>query len=426
MYYPLERENNNIRTSSYKMTETATDTKKWISLHPMLAERCGFGATVVGNKIYVVGGFNNEHGVLNAGEVYDPMKQSWSLLPFMKEKRDGCAATTMNGKIYVVGGLYRKRYHTSCEVFDPTSNTWSSLPPLCQGRTYCEAVAVGTKLYVIGGKCPESLSSVEMFDSLTNTWTHLPSMSQERCLFASAVIGNKIYVFGGVDALDSCEVLDTSTHTWTTIPTTMTYTRVSAAAVAYHNHTIYIIGGCIDSLKPPLNTCVSFDVSSNTFSNTLHQMEHIRECCCTVILDDVLYAIGGTGHLFMAQSTVEALPLTNDASTFLQQQQQREVNNNDMKRQHLKAQDDSDQRPTKNIKIEPENTNNSQSPRKNTILERVSCLEEHLGSKNETSSVLESRIQHLESLVFEQNQQILYGQTMLKRIKALEHELLDE
>ena len=92
---------------------------KWKSFTSMETPRKWFGATALGEKIYVAGGCT---GSISSAEVYDIKTKKWSPLPDMKETREGCAVTSLPGKVYVIGGDDGRWRLSSGEMFDPVIN----------------------------------------------------------------------------------------------------------------------------------------------------------------------------------------------------------------------------------------------------------------------------------------------------------------
>ena len=88
----------------------------------METPRENFGATAIGEKIFIAGGFNNHGRLISCAEVYDSTSNEWSPLPDMREKRWGCSVVSVNGKINVIGGYDSGIIHASGEMFDPATN----------------------------------------------------------------------------------------------------------------------------------------------------------------------------------------------------------------------------------------------------------------------------------------------------------------
>merc|ERR1719240_884400 len=109
------------------------------------------------------------------------------------------------------------------------------------------AVTMNDRIFVIGGYDGQArLASIEVFDIKRDTWERLPDMSAQRTCAAGVVIKGKIHVWGGNN------------------------------------------GGT-------LNSGEVFDPIENSWSTSSQPMIFAREMCSMVILDDMVYAIGGLG-----------------------------------------------------------------------------------------------------------------------------------
>ena len=64
-----------------------SEENRWESLPSMQTSRCWFGATAIGEKIYIAGGCNYQRIPLSSVEVYDIKLNKWSRLPNMKNMR---------------------------------------------------------------------------------------------------------------------------------------------------------------------------------------------------------------------------------------------------------------------------------------------------------------------------------------------------
>ena len=70
----------------------------------MNKSRSNFSTAVHEDKIYAIGG-NEENGLTNSIECYDPKENSWILLPHMTNAREGSTAVAYGNKIYAIGGF---------------------------------------------------------------------------------------------------------------------------------------------------------------------------------------------------------------------------------------------------------------------------------------------------------------------------------
>lgn len=91
---------------------------------PMPTPRFGMRVAVVNNKIYVLGGYDEEWKVLRVNEVYDPATDTWeNKAPLPTITRAGMNAEVANGSIYVIGGNPNA---TLNEAYNPETDTWST------------------------------------------------------------------------------------------------------------------------------------------------------------------------------------------------------------------------------------------------------------------------------------------------------------
>jgi N-acetylneuraminic acid mutarotase len=109
---------------------------KWDDFVAMPTPRSSHDAAVLGDTLYVVGGWNLQEG--NSGEFLDTMltldlksdKLEWksATVPF---KRRALSVAVHDGKLYAIGGMQDKGGPaTTVDVYDPQSQSWSSAPAL--------------------------------------------------------------------------------------------------------------------------------------------------------------------------------------------------------------------------------------------------------------------------------------------------------
>ena len=90
-------------------------------------------------------------------EEYDPATNLWGAVKDrMPTARSGGGAATYNGKIYVGGGELQTRQLAAAfkalEAYDPVSNTWEILPSMPSSRHGNAMGFIGNKLHVVSGK----------------------------------------------------------------------------------------------------------------------------------------------------------------------------------------------------------------------------------------------------------------------------------
>jgi N-acetylneuraminic acid mutarotase len=127
----------------------------WVRLAPTLQPREHTAAVAaLDGKIYLLGGRWQSPGELSSIEIYDPENDSWTLGPPMAEVRSGFGAAVLGGKIFVLGGeiiISGLETLDSVEIFDPESGSWSFAPPMPFALHGVPAAVSDEALYVLGG-----------------------------------------------------------------------------------------------------------------------------------------------------------------------------------------------------------------------------------------------------------------------------------
>lgn len=206
-------------------------------------------ASIVGHKLYVMGGFKAVTNVpTDEVQVYDLESRQWSLASPMPDPRGGHVAVVLDGKIHLFGGGNSVSTIADHSMYDPATDTWKELSPLPRAEGSPAAVVVGGKIYVIGGRSGFSdFGDVYIYDPATDTWSDGPSI-EPRGTAGAVVYCGGIYLFGGESQaehknLDSILRLDLESNTWRTV-TAMPTARKFARAVLFMD-SVYIVGGSI-------------------------------------------------------------------------------------------------------------------------------------------------------------------------------------
>jgi N-acetylneuraminic acid mutarotase len=204
-------------------------------------------ASIVGQRLYVVGGFTAVTNVpTDEVQVYDLQTQQWSIARPLPNPRGGHAAVVLNDKIHVLGGGNSVSTIADHSEYDPATNTWKELAPLPRAEGSPAAVVVAGKIYVIGGRSGSSdFGDVYIYDPETDTWSTGPSIEPRGTAGAVAYCGG-IYLFGGESQaerknLDSVLRLDLERNSWESV-TAMPTSRKFVRAVLFMN-SVYIVGG---------------------------------------------------------------------------------------------------------------------------------------------------------------------------------------
>ncbi len=239
---------------SLAQTVTVTTESFWTAAASMPTPRTEITAAVLGNNIYVIGGFDESDQVTDIVEVYSIANNSWTKAAPLPEPLHHTAAASYNGKIYVVGG-YISPWSPSNKLFiyDPVQNKWQEGKPMPTARGALNVNFVNGTLYAIGGSSDRPLNSNQAYDPSSDTWTAKALMPTARHHAGSAVVDGKIFVVGGrisgsLENISVNEAYDPLHDIWITDLEPMPSKRSGIAAVAtasssLTNTSIYVFGG---------------------------------------------------------------------------------------------------------------------------------------------------------------------------------------
>lgn len=149
--------------------------------------------------------------------------EAWTRIPDHPAEVFDNAAATLDGRIYSVGGGTGTGTERDAWVFDPVTDSWAALPDLATARSKPALVAVAGKLYLFGGWGADGqpVASVDVYDPETSAWSTLSGVSNPA--------------------------------------------PRAAAGAAVVDDTVYLVGGCVDSVCTDSATLVAFDVGTGSF-----------------------------------------------------------------------------------------------------------------------------------------------------------------
>ncbi len=129
----------------------------WAAAAPLPNPRHHMGSTVLGGKIYAVGGQHGHDEALVPEDevgVYDPAADAWTELSSLARPRNHISSATfvMGGRIIVAGGqLTHTNAVADVSAYDPGTNTWTELTPLPARRFSGVAGAIDGLMYYATG-----------------------------------------------------------------------------------------------------------------------------------------------------------------------------------------------------------------------------------------------------------------------------------
>lgn len=144
--------------SQASVSQYDTATNKWSVITPMPEPRSSFDAAVLGDRVFVIGGWQMQGGSESkwsktAYSLHLSSKNpKWEALPKPPFQRRALSVAAHDGKIYAIGGMQKKGGPTTAvDIFDVEKQVWTKGPKL-QGEPMngfgSSAFAVGGRLYV--------------------------------------------------------------------------------------------------------------------------------------------------------------------------------------------------------------------------------------------------------------------------------------
>ena len=233
-------------------------TNTWTTGSPMPEARSWLNAAyyAANNKIYVIGGVvSGGTGIFEQNQVweYDPVANTWDTSRQSAPVGLGGSTEGIIGQyIYIAGGYGTAGGGTTNHYrYDILNNTWVSLAPLPFPNFNPVGASVGGKNYVIGGGNPfngydASFNTTLSYDPATNVWTNGPSTNVAHSYGSGTAIGNRLLIFGGYTGSSGTNIAEinelgvcptptaTTTSTSTSTPTasaTPTFTPTATSTI---------------------------------------------------------------------------------------------------------------------------------------------------------------------------------------------------
>ncbi len=219
----LNEDGNYVDT--FERYDPETDT--WEDLPPW--SRPGFAyVLVVGRHLCAIGGYQNLKEPIRTGvDCYDVDEGSWSEAPDVPESYSSFAPVSLGGRVYVLGGSDSTLSLMSTSwIFNPRENAWSKGARMPSPRALAGVQAVGGKIYVTGGFGPKTFHLAEedsdapqdrgmlVYDPAADSWATAPDMPHARALYGLDGVDGMLTVFFGLTNGPLVEFYDPSTRKW--------------------------------------------------------------------------------------------------------------------------------------------------------------------------------------------------------------------
>jgi N-acetylneuraminic acid mutarotase len=199
----------------------------------------------VDGRIYVIGGFTGTSSrPTDEVWVYDVASATWSTAAALPTASGGHAATVLDNKIHVIGGGTARSTIADHVVYDPTTDAWASVAPLPQAEGSPAAVVLNEQLWAIGGRSGRNdFGDVFIYDAATDAWSNGPAIDPRGTAGAVVACGTILLVGGESQATDQvlADVFALDGDTW--VPLQPLLTPRSFARTVVLDDAVYVVGG---------------------------------------------------------------------------------------------------------------------------------------------------------------------------------------
>jgi hypothetical protein len=180
------------------------------------------GFAVLNDKLYILGGFNINVGMVNTIWEFTPSPPSWVQKSTVLPTALGYIPTATLGTLITTGGgatFDGTLLHDSTFSFgyDPVANTIHSISPIPRATSETRGLNFCGMMYVMGGgtDAPNPSNEVDIYDPASNSWSVGQPFAHARRNFATDTdASQRIWLAGGYDTsglpISSMEVFNCS------------------------------------------------------------------------------------------------------------------------------------------------------------------------------------------------------------------------
>ncbi len=175
---------------------------RWRQAGTLPSPLAGAAMVAAGDALYVLGGWDGEN---MRDEVWRTQPQTdggetlrWELATRLNTPVAFFGATLAGNRLYVIGGYDGQRALAEAAAFDLETREWQRLPPMSVPRSGLTAVYDGMAVFALGGGWTRAIETHERYDAYANQWSNFPSpFSGEWRHLAAAAQDGRIWLLGG-------------------------------------------------------------------------------------------------------------------------------------------------------------------------------------------------------------------------------------
>ncbi|HEU5472242.1 MAG TPA: hypothetical protein VFV67_16430 [Actinophytocola sp.] len=272
--------------------------------------RTEVSAATLGNRIWVLGGMDDDGRPAPDVMIYDPAADRWSTGPALPEGVHHAAAAGDGSRLWIAGGYVDSgsghQPTAAVRMIDSATGTWSDGPPLPSPRGAGALAWDGSRLVFAGGVGPSSLSG-DVFALENGSWRTLGRLTtaREHLAAASDGSGSTYFLAGRLGGLDTNRPdVDLVTGAVVTRIGAVPTARGGVAGFYSPTH-----GACVAGGEQPSGTFTQVEcIRSDATTTTLPPLTTPRHGLGAVYLDGTAYALlGGPNPGLTVSPTIQAL-----------------------------------------------------------------------------------------------------------------------
>ena len=278
----------------------AANQGRWVTRAPLPLPRSEMAwATVLGNKMHMVGGYGEQRVDRNYHHIYDPATDKWLKASELPRGANHVGVVVLDEKLYAIGGFteQNRKPDNLCFVFDGTA--WRKIAPLPQACGAIGCAALDGAIHAIGGAIGDTFAdkkSIDMhvvYDPKADAWTTRRPMPTGRDHTGTLTADGRIHVIGGrVDSFHTNSNLhhsyDAKEDKWymrAPLPTA----RSGHGAVLYRDK-IFVMGG--EGINRVFGQNEAYDLKADNWMSYA-TMPTPRHGLGAVAIGDYIHVAGG-------------------------------------------------------------------------------------------------------------------------------------
>ena len=297
---------------------------KWKKATPSPFARVESPAAVVGDKLYLFGGFTGDLQASNQVDVYDPASDSWTRKKDMPTRLTHLNPAIDGNTIWFAGGFKGKHPGpVTDEVwkYDVASDSWTTGPALPERRAGGGLAIVGRKLHYFGGyKADRDTNSGDHWSLPLDggkAWQREADLPDPRGHVSAAVLDGKIYALGGdhghditqID-VDSCHRYDPATKKWSKIASLPDGRSHFESSTIVHKGRILIVGGrCNKTPRNVVGDLLQYDPKADNWRVVGVMPENLLAPAAAIISGRIVVTGGGLNNPRPLTATTRIAPL---------------------------------------------------------------------------------------------------------------------